>query len=297
MADLDFSHEDVERARRYHRPLYFAFAAATRASPVAVYSLLAWSWIGDRLWDAVDGLGWAGAAAAWAALVLVVADARPAAARRLARARARAALGLLDADRARLARRPGEGARDQRSCSAPACGSPPSGSPARCPAGGRCRRRRRSRCSTLFLAFVAPVVLEPLFNRFEPLADAQLAAELRALAERRGRAGPRRARRRREQAHDEGERVRLRARRDAPRRALGHAAPSAGEREVKLVVAHELGHRRERHVAKFTLLAMRGAVRRRRSSSGRCSARRSPRDFPLALLLFTALELARRCRS
>src|SRR4051812_18752100 len=71
MVDLDFSQEDRDRARRYHRPLYFAGAVRLLLT-VAVYSLLAWSWIGDRLWSAVGGLGWAGAAGAWAALVLVV---------------------------------------------------------------------------------------------------------------------------------------------------------------------------------------------------------------------------------
>ena len=35
---------------------------------------------------------------------------------------------------------------------------------------------------------------------------------------------------------------------------------SADEREIKLIVAHELGHRRERHVAKGTLLAMASVV-------------------------------------
>src|SRR5581483_4646584 len=38
----------------------------------------------------------------------------------------------------------------------------------------------------VLLAFVAPVVLEPLFNRFEPLADERLAAELRELAAKAG---------------------------------------------------------------------------------------------------------------
>jgi len=38
----------------------------------------------------------------------------------------------------------------------------------------------------LVLSFLAPVVLEPLFNRYAPLPDEPLAAELRALAERAG---------------------------------------------------------------------------------------------------------------
>ncbi len=36
------------------------------------------------------------------------------------------------------------------------------------------------------LTFVAPLVVEPLFNRFTPLADPELAAELDALARRAG---------------------------------------------------------------------------------------------------------------
>ncbi|MGH2921028.1 MAG: M48 family peptidase, partial [Gaiellaceae bacterium] len=36
------------------------------------------------------------------------------------------------------------------------------------------------------LTFIAPVVLEPVFNRFRPLDDDRLAGELRALAERAG---------------------------------------------------------------------------------------------------------------
>ena len=65
MNSLDFSHEEVERASRYHRPLYAALAVSFALS-VGVYSLLAWTWIGDRLWAPFSGLGWAGAAAAWA---------------------------------------------------------------------------------------------------------------------------------------------------------------------------------------------------------------------------------------
>src|SRR5439155_13847210 len=37
----------------------------------------------------------------------------------------------------------------------------------------------------LFLSFIAPLVLEPIFNHFEPLADRELAAGLHAIAHRR----------------------------------------------------------------------------------------------------------------
>jgi len=40
--------------------------------------------------------------------------------------------------------------------------------------------------AVLFLSFVAPVVLEPLFNRFRPLEDEALAVDLRELSERAG---------------------------------------------------------------------------------------------------------------
>src|SRR5205809_600704 len=40
--------------------------------------------------------------------------------------------------------------------------------------------------AVLFLSFVAPIVLEPLFNRFRPLEDEALAADLRGLSERAG---------------------------------------------------------------------------------------------------------------
>ena len=72
-ASLDFSHEDFERAARYHRARYLAFGAGTALS-AAVVAVLAWGPVGRSLWGLVDGLGWAGSAAAWAAVVVVVID-------------------------------------------------------------------------------------------------------------------------------------------------------------------------------------------------------------------------------
>jgi len=62
---------------------------------------------------------------------------------------------------------------------------------------------------------------------------------------------------------------------------------------VRVVVAHELGHRRERHVAKFTLLGMAaaaGAVAVLWAVLGTRVA--DPRTLPEASLLLVALELA-----
>ncbi len=114
--------------------------------------------------------------------------------------------------------------------------------------------------AALLLSFVAPVVLEPLFNRYSPLQDATLAAELRRLAERAG--VPIRdvlvqdtsRRTRKANAYVSGlARTRRVVVSDT---LLEQASPT----EVRLVVAHELAHRRERHVLLGTLLTMAGAV-------------------------------------
>ena len=69
MSALDFSHDDVERAARYHRPRYVALAIDLVLS-VAVLAVLQWAWLGP--WHLVDGLGWAGAAAAYAGIVTAI---------------------------------------------------------------------------------------------------------------------------------------------------------------------------------------------------------------------------------
>jgi STE24 endopeptidase len=288
MGDLDFSHEDRERAHRYHRPLYFAGAARLLLA-VAVYSLLAWSWIGDRLWDAVGGLGWAGAAAAWAALVLVVAA--------VVRLPLDVWRGLVFERRWGFSKQStGAWAADQAKGLAitvvlgTGVWVAAVGLGRALPGWWALPAAAALALLTLFLAFVAPVVLEPLFNHFEPLADAQLAAELRQLAVDAGvpirdvLVAAASTRTTKSNAYVSGL--------GATRRVVlwDTLLQSTGAREVKLVIAHELGHRRERHAAKFTLLfiaagavgvivlwAVLGAL--------------APRDFPKALLLFTALSL------
>ena len=112
----------------------------------------------------------------------------------------------------------------------------------------------------LLLSFVAPVVLEPIFNRFEPLPDRELASDLQALAVR------------------VGVPIREVLVADASRRTTKVNAYVSGfgrtrrlvlfdtllERGklggLRLIVAHELGHRRYGHIVKATLLAIAGAV-------------------------------------
>ena len=112
----------------------------------------------------------------------------------------------------------------------------------------------------LLLSFIAPVVLEPIFNRFRPLADEVLAQDLRALSERAGvpvrdvLVADASRRTRKENAYVSGlGRTR--------RVVLYDTLVARGDHAyVRLVVAHELGHRRLRHVAMGTLLGMAGAA-------------------------------------
>src|SRR5205085_4612820 len=112
----------------------------------------------------------------------------------------------------------------------------------------------------LLLVFVAPVVLEPVFNRFEPLADRELASALLSLADRAGvpvrevLVADASRRTRKVNAYVSGI--------GATRRVVvfDTLLERARTRELRLVVAHELGHRRARHVAKGIGLAMLGAA-------------------------------------
>jgi STE24 endopeptidase len=291
MDSLDFSHEDVERAGRYHRPRYAAVAAAF-ALTAAAYAALAWSPPGLALWHLVDGLGWAGAAAAWAAIVVVVSELAQLPLswwRGLERERrwgfsTQSTLGWL-ADRAK-----GLGVAILVTAAAWTA------------VVGLARALRgwwplavapALAAGVLLLSYVAPVVLEPLFNRFGPLEDAQLAADLRAL----GQAA--------------GVPIRDVLVADTSRRTtkvnayvsgLGATCRivvsdtllvAAGSPEVKLIVAHELGHRRDRHVVKGTALAMAGTVVGVLVLWAVLGTRvASPRELPVALLVFIVLELA-----
>ncbi len=128
----------------------------------------------------------------------------------------------------------------------------------------------------LLLSFVAPVVLEPVFNKFRPLEDAELRAAVIQLAA------------------DAGVPVREVLVADASKRTtklnayvsgLGATrrvvlydtlVESATTPEVLTVVAHELGHRRYRHVALGTALAMGGSVGFVLDSLGAAPGRRRP---------------------
>jgi STE24 endopeptidase len=155
---------------------------------------------------------------------------------------------------------------------------------------------------TLVLSLIAPIVFERLFNRFWPLPDASLASELRELSER------------------AGVPVRTMLVTDASRRTRKHNAYVSGlgptrrlvvfdtlleqapRGELRGVVAHELGHRRYRHVAAGTLLGMAGAAAGvlvlwgllswgGLVSAAGASGPGDPRVVPLVVLVLWLLEL------
>jgi Zn-dependent protease with chaperone function len=294
-----FTSEEVERARRYHRPLYAASIVRLLLG-LGVPALLAFTELGDAVYRPVSGLHWAPATAGFSALAVVVG----------------ALAGLpLSLWRYRYERRYGFSTQgvggwlgDAAKALAVGCVLTaamltglvasarlfPSWWPLAAAAGGG--------LLVLVFGFVAPVVLEPVFNRFRPLADEKLAGELRSLSAR------------------AGVPVRDVLVADASRRTRKHNAyvsglgrtrrvvlwdtllEDASPREIHLVTAHELAHRRFRHVAWWTVLGIAGiaafvlvlwaALGWDRLRAGLdVSGAGDPRIVPFVLLLGAGLEL------
>src|SRR5829696_5365080 len=253
-----FDSEQVERARRYHRPAYLARVAGI-ALGLLVLGSLSFGALGDLLFGLVDGLPWWGEAIAFSALVALVGSlvATPIAFWRgyLHERRwgfSTQTLGGWVSDRAKGV------AIGMALTVIPMFGLIasvhrfPSWWPLLAALGGA--------AIVFVVTFLAPVLLEPMFNLFAPLSDDALAEDLRQLADR------------------AGVPVRDVLVADASRRTTKHNAYVSGigktrrvvlwdtlldrgaPGEVRLVVAHELGHRRFRHVAIGTAIAMGGTA-------------------------------------
>jgi STE24 endopeptidase len=251
-----FSAEEVARARSYHRPLYWARAAGL-AIDAGVLALLAWTELGDSLDP--NSLPWWSRAPAYAATVIAVLTA------------VAIPLGLWNG----LVRERRWGFSTERLSSwlfdrlkelvvnviltasaflaviALAHAFP----------GWWVVPVAAALASiVLLLSFVAPVVLEPMFNRYEPMRDEALGIALRRLAERAG--VPVRdvlvqdASRRTQKANAYVSGLGATRRVVVSDTLLEEASPA----EIELVVAHELGHRHHGHVLQGTLLLMAGVV-------------------------------------
>jgi STE24 endopeptidase len=253
-----FTPDEVERARRYHRPLYIVLLVDTTFGLVAL-SLLAFTRVGSWLYDVVDELPWWGRAFLFPILVLGTLtllrlplsfwrghlrerrwgfSTQTAGGWLLDRVKGFAVAAVLSAVAVlafvALAR------------------ALPGAWPAAAAPGAA--------LLVLALGFAGPIVLEPLFNRFRPLGDPALAGELRALAESAGvpvrdvLVADASRRTRRENAYVSGL--------GGTRRIVlfDNLLDASEPRQIRLVVAHELGHRRAGHVERGTLLAMAGSA-------------------------------------
>lgn len=258
MADLlsFFSGEEVARARSYHRPLYWAGAAGL-ALDAAMLALLAWTGVGDALDPASPP--WWGRTLAYATIVVAVMT----------------AVTLPLALWSGFVRERRWGFSTQRLSSWVSDRLKEIAVNGILAAGAFITVVAIARAlpdswvvpvaaalafAALLLTFVAPVVLEPLFNHYQPLRDELLSTALRRLAERAG--VPVRdvlvqdASRRTRKANAYVSGLASTRRVVVSDTLLEEASPA----EVELVVAHELGHRRQRHVVQGTLLLMAGVV-------------------------------------
>lgn len=251
-----FSPHEIERARAYHRPLY-RYAVARAVLGVVYLAALSFTPAGEWAAAPVDGLPrWAFALsypglilAAGAALLLPLSHWRHRYERRWAFSTQSVGGFLADMGKG-LAVSAGLAGLAAVGLVETAAALPTAWPLAVAPAAA---------LLVFALSYLAPVALEPLFNRFRPLEDEDLAAELRAL----------------------GERATVPVRHvlvaDASRRTTKHNAYvsglagtrrvvvydtllSRGQGDVRAAVAHELSHRRDRHVARGTALGAAGAV-------------------------------------
>ena len=287
----EFSADERARARAYHRPLYLALLGDVALS-AGLLAALSWSSLGDWLFSPLESLSPVTAAAAYAALVTVFSSVlrTPLAfwrgwwrERRWGFSTQGAGGWLGDRGKG-LAVSIVLGAGAWAAAVALARALPGWWA---LPAGAALA------LAVLLLSFVAPIVLEPLFNRFRPLGDETLAASLRLLSQRAG--VPVRevlvadASRRTTKVNAYVSGI-GRTRRVVVFDTLLEAADPAA---VEVVVAHELGHRRDGHVAKLTLLGMAGAAVAVVLLWAVLGTRvADPRTLPEALLLLLALELA-----
>ena len=251
-----FTVEEVERARAYHHPLYVLWPVRL-AIDLAVLAALAFTGLGDLVFDPFDGWPWWAQAAVYTAIALglTVLLLTPMAfwtgyRREHAWGFSTQTVGGWALDRVKGV------------CigivltGAAMIGLVgfarwfPSWWPLAAAAVGS--------VLVVLLSFVAPVVLEPLFNRFSPLADEELARSLRELSVRAGvpveqvlvADASRRTRKQNAYVSGFGRTRRL--------VVFDTLVDDGDASAVRVVLAHELGHRRAGHILQGTALGVLG---------------------------------------
>ena len=286
----EFSADERARSRAYHRPLYLALLL-DGALAAALLAALAWSSLGDWLFAPLTSAPPVAAAAAYAALVTTFSSVvrTPLAFWRGWRRERRWGFSTQGAGGWLADRAKGLGVSIVLGAAAWAAAVALA---REFPGWWALPAAVALALAVLFLSFVAPVLLEPLFNRFRPLEDEALTADLRLLSER------------------AGVPVQSVLVADASRRTTkvnAYVSGIGGTRRVvvfdtlleaadpaavQVVVAHELGHRRDGHVVRLTALAMAGAVAAVLLLWAVLGTRvADPSTLPEALLLLLALEI------
>jgi STE24 endopeptidase len=251
-----FTADEVAQSRRYHRPLYWA-AALGAALEVGVLAAFAWSPAGDALDP--SPLPWWARTLAYAAIILAISSAVQTP---LAYWRGHVREHRWHFSTQTLAAWAG----DRAKAIAVNVGIT---APLLLALVALARTLRgwwvvptaaAFALVALGMSFLAPVVIAPLFNRYASLQAEPLATELRSLADNAGvpvedvlvEDTSRRTRKANAYVAGLG-----RTRRVVVSDTL---LAAASEAEIRTVVAHELGHRRARHVLLGTLLSCAGAI-------------------------------------
>lgn len=253
-----FGEEQIKRSRRYHRPLYAAWIG-NQALGLALLATLAFTSLGDRLFDTVQAWNWWAATAAIAVEVVVLGVLVRLPLGFWAGYVHERAWGLSSQSRAGWA---WDRAKSLAVATVFVAAAMVAlvGSARALPSAWPVLAATAAALAVLLLSWAAPVLLEPLFSRVRPLDDPELAAELRALGERSG------VPLREVLVNDASRRTR---KLNAYVSGLGRTRrlvlfdtllESAKPSEVRVVAAHELGHQREQHLEKGVALGMLGAA-------------------------------------
>ena len=252
-----FDREQVERARSFHRPLYLAEVGAI-ALNFGLLVLLSFTVVGDDLYALTSGWPWAARAVSFSFLVVALTT--------LVRLPIAFWAGYLHEHEWGLSNQSrrawaGERAKGLAISLVLITGAFLGliASARIWPGAWPAIAAAAAAFLVLLLGYLAPLILEPLFSEFTPITD-KLAARLQALAAKAGvpvervlvADASRRTRKLNAYVSGLGRTRRL--------VLFDTLLAEASEPEVELVVAHELGHRKARHVVKATLLGMIGAA-------------------------------------